>query len=104
MLDRTFHALSDPSRRSMLDRLAQGPATVTQLAEPLPMTLAAVVQHVQVLESTGLISTSKVGRVRTCTLRPGRLRAAEEWFAAQRERWDRRLDRLGEVLDERAMQ
>lgn len=84
----------------MLDRLARGPATVTQLAQPLPMTLAAVVQHVHVLESTGLISTSKVGRVRTCTLRHSQLAAAEQWFAGQRSAWERRLDRLGTVLDE----
>ncbi len=84
----------------MLDRLAQGPATVSQLAEPLPMSLAAVVQHVQILETTGLISTSKMGRVRTCTLRHAQLSEAERWFAGQRARWERRLDRLGDVLDE----
>jgi DNA-binding transcriptional ArsR family regulator len=100
-LDRTFHALSDPSRRLMLDRLGRGPASVSELASPLPMTLAAVVQHVQLLESIGLVRTEKIGRVRTCTLVDGSLRAAEQWFAGQRVAWELRLDRLGDVLAER---
>ncbi len=99
-LDRTFHALADPSRRLMLDRLGRGPASVSELAGPLPMTLAAVVQHVQLLERTGLVVSEKIGRVRTCRLEDGPLRAAEHWFAGQRAGWELRLDRLGQVLAE----
>ncbi|HEX3678093.1 MAG TPA: metalloregulator ArsR/SmtB family transcription factor [Galbitalea sp.] len=96
--DRVFHALADPSRRSMVERLAGGPASVSQLAQPLPMSLAAVIQHLTILEEAGIVSSEKVGRVRTCQLKPERLRAAEDWFATQRSQWERRLDRLGEVL------
>ena len=99
-LDRAFHALSDPSRRQILDRLTQGPASVSELARPLPMTLAAVVQHVQVLEASGLIASRKTGRVRTCSLDPDALRSAEQWLTDRRSVWERRLDRLGAVLDE----
>lgn len=99
VLDRTFRALADPSRRLMLDRLGRGPASVSELADPLPMTLAAVVQHVQVLEVTGLIRSEKVGRVRTCTLRSAQLQAAEQWLTGQRAAWEERLDRLDAVLD-----
>lgn len=102
VLDRTFHALSDPGRRRMLDRLALGPASVSELAKPLPMTLAAVVQHVQVLEASGLITSQKTGRVRTCSINADALRSAEQWFADRRAVWERRLDRLGAVLDEQA--
>ena len=101
-LDRTFHALADPSRRQMLGRLGRGPASVSELARPLPMTLAAVVQHVQLLERAGLVRSEKVGRVRTCRLDDGPLRAAEQWFAGQRITWELRLDRLGDVLAEEA--
>ena len=97
-IDTVFHALADPTRRRMVERLGDGPASVTTLAEPLPMTLAAVVQHVQVLERSGLVVTEKHGRVRTCRLEPGRLEALEEWITARRRTWDRRLDRLGESL------
>jgi DNA-binding transcriptional ArsR family regulator len=97
-LDRVFHALADPSRRSMVDRLTLGPASVSQLAEPLAMSLAAVVQHVQVLESSGLVRSEKVGRVRTCSIEPEALRGAERWIAERRTTWERRLDRLGEHL------
>lgn len=102
VLDRTFHALADPSRRGMLDRLSRGPASVSELAAPLSMTLAAVVQHVQVLESTGLIHTEKVGRTRTCSMRPDALHNAEQWLTQRRSEWERQLDRLGLVLDETA--
>ena len=82
--DRVFHAIADPSRRSMVQRLARGPASVSQLAEPLAMSLAAVVQHLGVLEDAGVVSSEKVGRVRTCRLEPEALRRAEDWLADQR--------------------
>jgi DNA-binding transcriptional ArsR family regulator len=93
-LDQVFHALADPSRREMVQRLVRGPASVSQLAEPLDMSLPAVVQHLAVLEVAGLVSSEKIGRVRTCKLEPSVLRAAEAWVNAQRTSWDRRLDRL----------
>jgi DNA-binding transcriptional ArsR family regulator len=99
-LDRVFHALADPSRRIMLERLSRGPASVSQLAEPLAMSLAAVVQHVQVLEASGLVRSEKVGRVRTCHIEPDVLQTAEHWISARRTVWARRLDRLGEYLAE----
>ncbi len=97
-LDRVFHAIGDPSRRAMLERLVRGPATVSQLAEPLAMSLPAVVQHLSVLESAGAVTTEKVGRVRTCRLQPEVLRRAETWLVSQRTDWERRLDRLGAEL------
>lgn len=97
-LDRLFHALSDPGRRAMLDRLGQGAATVTELAKPLSMSLPAVVQHLQVLEESGLIRSEKVGRVRTCRLEPAGLRAVEQWVAGRRAAWEHNLDRLGDFL------
>jgi DNA-binding transcriptional ArsR family regulator len=97
-LDRVFQALVDPSRRAMVERLVVGPASVSQLAEPLPMSLPAVVQHLGVLESAGLVSTEKVGRVRTCRLEPAALRGAEAWLGDQRIAWEKRLDRLGTEL------
>ena len=96
--DRAFHALADPSRRSMVERLADGPASVSQLAEPMHMSLAAVVQHLGVLEEAGIVTSEKVGRVRTCQLEPEVLRRAEDWLVSQRTEWERRLDRLGDVL------
>lgn len=99
-VDRVFHALADPARRAMLERLSRGPASVSELAKPFEMTLAAVVQHVQVLEQSGVIKTEKVGRVRTCRLEPRGLAAAERWIAQRRASWERRLDRLGALLDE----
>lgn len=99
-LDRAFHALSDPSRRQMVDRLAEGPATVSELASPLPMTLAAVLQHVQVLEGSGLVRSRKTGRVRTCSINEAALRTTEQWLTDRRTVWQRRLERLGAVLDE----
>jgi DNA-binding transcriptional ArsR family regulator len=97
-LDRVFHALADPGRRLMLERLSQGPASVSELGEPLAMSLAAVVQHVQVLEASGLVRSWKQGRTRTCSLNPAALRPAEQWLSQRRTLIERRLDRLGEYL------
>jgi len=101
-LDRVFHALSDPGRRLMLERLSQGPASVSELGKPLDMSLAAVVQHVQVLEESGLLRSQKLGRIRTCRLNPATLRSAEHWISERRTLIERRLDRLGEYLTETA--
>ncbi len=98
--DRAFHALSDPGRRAMLERLSGGPLSVSELARPLPITLAAVIQHLHVLEAGGLVSSDKVGRVRSYRIVPGGLRTAEDWLHEQRTAWERRLDRLGEYLDQ----
>ncbi len=100
-LDRVFHALSDPSRRAMVDRLARGPASVSELAAPFDMTLAAVAQHLRVLEDSGVVRTEKVGRVRTCHIVPATLTTAEQWISKRKAQWERHLDRLGEVLAER---
>jgi DNA-binding transcriptional ArsR family regulator len=99
-VDEVFRALGDPTRRDLVERLSGGPATVSQLAVPLDMTLSAVVQHLAVLESCGVVRSEKVGRTRTCRLEPVGMRLAEDWFAGQRALWERRLDRLGEVLAE----
>jgi DNA-binding transcriptional ArsR family regulator len=99
-LDRVFHALADPGRRLMLERLGRGPASVSELGKPLSMSLAAVVQHVQILETSGLVRTQKVGRTRTCSLNPVTLRSAEQWMSERRGLIERRLDRLGEYLAE----
>ena len=101
-LDRVFHALADPGRRLMLERLGQGPASVSELARPLSMSLAAVVQHVQILETSGLVRTQKVGRTRTCSLNPAALRSAEHWISERRGLVERRLDGLGRYLAETA--
>ncbi|HEX5225740.1 MAG TPA: metalloregulator ArsR/SmtB family transcription factor [Solirubrobacteraceae bacterium] len=93
-----FHALADPTRRAMVDRLVAGPASVSELARPLPMSLPAVVQHLQVLERSGLVRTEKVGRVRTCRVEPAALDGAERWIAERRHAWEERLDRLGAYL------
>ncbi len=98
-LDRVFHALADPTRRAMIERLSRGPASVSELAEPMEMSLAAVVQHIQVLEASGLVRSRKAGRVRTCRIDAGRLAAAERWIGERRAQWERRLDRLGELLE-----
>lgn len=90
-----FQALADPTRRSVVARLSRGAASVSELARPLDMSLPAVVQHLQVLEASGLVRSEKVGRVRTCRIEPGALRMAQEWIAGRRARWERRLDRLG---------
>lgn len=97
-LDRAFHALADPGRRWMVDRLTRGPASVSELAQPLDMSMSAVVQHLKVLEASGLVRSTKTGRVRTCQVQPDALRAAEGWLAARRAEWERRLDRLDEYL------
>ncbi len=99
-LDLAFQALADPSRRAMVDRLAQGPASVSELAKPLAMSLPAVMQHLAVLEASGLVKSQKVGRVRTCSIEPKALSRAEQWIAERRALWERRLDRLGQFLDE----
>jgi DNA-binding transcriptional ArsR family regulator len=99
-VDQVFHALADPTRRAMVERLSRGPASVTDLATPLGITLSAVVQHLQVLQEGHLIQTEKSGRVRTCRIEPTGLRLAEQWIAERRSLWERRLDRLGHVLGE----
>ena len=102
-IDRLLGALADPTRRWIVERLGNGPASVTSLAAPLPMSLPAVVQHLQVLERSGLVVSSKVGRVRTCRLDTDRLATVETWIADRRQAWERRLDRLGEVLEMNAI-
>ena len=97
-LDHVFQALADPTRRWMLERLGRGPASVSELARPLPMSLPAVVQHLQVLEASGLVRSEKVGRIRTCRIEPRALGTAQEWIADRRTSWERRLDRLGDLL------
>jgi DNA-binding transcriptional ArsR family regulator len=97
-IDGLLHALGDPTRRQIVERLGTGPASVTALAEPFPMSLPAIVQHLQVLERCGLVASTKVGRVRTCRLEPERLATVEDWIVDRRRTWNRRLDRLGEVL------
>jgi len=99
-IDRVFHALGDPTRRAIVERLSYGPISVSRLAKPLAITLAAVVQHLQVLEESGLVRTEKVGRVRTCGIEPSGLSVAEQWIDDRRTMWERRLDRLGELLAE----
>lgn len=97
-LDQVFHALADPTRRGMVERLVCGPATVSELSRPLTMSLPAVLQHLQVLEASGLVRSEKAGRVRTCRIEPDALRAAEAWVTGQRTAWETRLDRLGDYL------
>jgi DNA-binding transcriptional ArsR family regulator len=99
-LDLMFQALADPTRRGMIARLVRGPASVSELAEPFAISLPAVVQHLQVLESSGLVTSEKKGRVRTCRIEPKALMTAEDWLAGQRASWEARLDRLGEYLTE----
>ncbi|HEV7993774.1 MAG TPA: metalloregulator ArsR/SmtB family transcription factor [Gemmatimonadaceae bacterium] len=99
-LDLVFQALADPSRRVMVERLSRGPASVSDLARPLDMSLPAVMQHLQVLEASGLVRSEKVGRVRTCRIEPRALSNAESWFASRRASWERKLDRLGALLAE----
>jgi DNA-binding transcriptional ArsR family regulator len=101
-LDRTFHALADRSRRSMVERLTLGPASISELARPLAMSLAAVVQHVQVLEACGVVKTRKVGRTRMCRIEPAAMTAAEQWITDRRQGWEPRLDRLGNLLHDEA--
>ena len=97
-LDRVFGALSDRTRRAMLARLERAPAVVTELAQPFAMSLPAVVQHLQLLEASGLVRTEKIGRVRTCHIQTAPLRTAERWIGERRTAWERHFDRLGELL------
>jgi DNA-binding transcriptional ArsR family regulator len=97
-LDLMFQALADPTRRAMVERMTRGPASVSDLARPFAMTLAAVMQHLKVLEESGLVRTQKEGRVRTCRIDPSALRTAEGWIAERRTTWEKRLDRLGPLL------
>jgi DNA-binding transcriptional ArsR family regulator len=97
-LDRLFNALADPARRAMVERLSRGPAHVSELARPLPMSLPAAMQHLGVLQAAGLVRSEKVGRVRTCSIEPDALSLAEQWINARRTEWEHRLDRLGTYL------
>jgi DNA-binding transcriptional ArsR family regulator len=97
-LDQVFHALADPSRRAMVERLSLGPASVSELARPLAMSLPAVVQHLQVLETSGLVRTEKSGRVRTCTIVPNTLATAAQWIDERKTTWERHFDRLDAFL------
>jgi DNA-binding transcriptional ArsR family regulator len=97
-VDRLLHALADPARRRIIEDLGRGPASVTTLATPLPMSLPAVTQHLKVLESCGLVASEKVGRVRICRLEPERLATVQGWIEARRRTWNHRLDRLGDTL------
>lgn len=99
-LDLAFQALSDPTRRRMVERLSAGPMSVSVLAQPLPMSMSAVMQHLKVLEAAGLVRSEKVGRVRTCRIEPEVLTAAERWLNDRRRSVERGLDRLGAFLDE----
>lgn len=99
-VDRVFHALGDSTRRAILEKLSAGPISVSQLAGPLKISLAAVVQHLQVLERSGLVHTEKAGRVRTCRMEAKGLTVAEQWINDRRSLWERRFDRLGSILAE----
>ena len=100
VVDPLFQALADPTRRAIVERLSRGQFSVSDLARPLKISLPAVMQHLYVLEASGLVKSEKTGRVRTCRIVPAALRTAEEWFAARRATWERRLDRLADYLDE----
>jgi DNA-binding transcriptional ArsR family regulator len=99
-VDRVFQALADPNRRLIVERLSRAPASVSELAQPLAMSLPAVLQHLQVLQMSGLVRSEKVGRVRTCRIEPSALQPVERWISARRTTWERSLDRLGEYLAE----
>lgn len=99
-LDRAFQALADPTRRGMVERLSRGPASVSDLAKPFAMSLPAIVQHLQVLEASGLVRSEKVGRVRTCRLDPEALTGVDRWLERCRRLWTDRLDRLDDYLRE----
>lgn len=94
-----FQALADPTRRAVLERLARGPASVMELAQPFPMALPSFAQHLDVLERSGLVRSRKQGRVRTYALEPRRLTGAVDWLAHQRSTWEQRLDRLDQLLE-----
>jgi DNA-binding transcriptional ArsR family regulator len=99
-IDRLFHALGDSTRRAILDRLVEAPASASRLAEPLGITVTAAVQHLQILEEVRLVHTEKVGRVRTCRIEPAGFRALEQWIRDHRIAWEKKLDRLGRLLAE----
>lgn len=99
-IDRLFHALGDPTRRAILDRLSQAPTTVTRLAESQRITLTAVGQHLQILGEAGLVRTEKLGRVRTCSIDSAGFDRLEKWIRDHRSTWELRLDRLGALLDD----
>ena len=99
-VERVFHALGDPTRRAILEKLSEGPSSVSHLASPLDMTLAAVVQHLQVLEESGLVRTQKTGRVRTCNIETAGFAVAEQWLGERRSIWAKRFDRLGDLSGE----
>lgn len=99
-INSVFHALGDPTRRAILDRLVGGPQSVSRLAEPFAITLTAVAQHLQVLEEASLVRTEKLGRVRTCRIEPSGFKALEQWIRDHRSVLEQRLDRLGELLSE----
>ncbi|HTW54805.1 MAG TPA: metalloregulator ArsR/SmtB family transcription factor [Stellaceae bacterium] len=97
-LDALFRGLADPARRAMIERLAQGPMAVSELARPLPMSLPAAMQHLRVLETAGLVRSSKNGRVRTCAIEPQALDLLEQWLSARRSEWQQRLERLDDYV------
>jgi DNA-binding transcriptional ArsR family regulator len=97
-LDQLFHALADPARRIMVERLSRGPASVSELAQPLRMSMPAVMQHLRILEASGLVRSAKQGRVRTCHIQRPALQSVERWIGERRAAWERRLDRLGDFL------
>lgn len=99
-LDLAFQALADPTRRAMVARLTRSPASVSDLARPLAMSLPAVMQHLAVLEGSGLVVSEKIGRVRTCRIEPRALSLAEQWIHARRAEWEHKLDRLGAYLED----
>jgi DNA-binding transcriptional ArsR family regulator len=99
-LDLAFQALGDPTRRAIVERLSRGPASVSDLAQPLPMSLPSVMQHLAVLEGAGLVTSRKIGRVRTCRIEPQAFNQAQAWIETRRAEWERRLDRLGAYLEE----
>ena len=99
-VDKVFHALGDPTRRAIMEQLSRRPTSVTLLAKPLQISLAAVIQHLEILEKSGLVHTEKVGRVRTCQLEPAGLSVAQQWIDERRATWEQRFDRLGELLAE----
>lgn len=103
-LDLAFQALSDPGRRAMVERLSRGPASVSELAEPLPMTLSAVVQHLKILEEAGLVSSRKTGRVRTCTLEITAMTKLESWIAERKRFWDQQYDQLEAYLSQNSQE
>jgi len=98
-IDRVFDALGDRTRRGMLDRLSRGPASVSQLAEFLGITLTAVGQHLEILEACGLAATEKVGRVRTCRIAAEGLDVLDQWVREHRSEWEQRMDRIANLLD-----